>query len=145
MLRCLLYSLYRILISIIGPVIPSAAAIEAPYPRALNSQYTPVYSKGIERRLKNQKKGSVKHFLDIRSVYFKVSLTIKPLSQEGNDSGSVVRNPKIILKKETIWTGIDKRTEKSLGEKLNLDYTVYYNYLDAVTNDSRGSLHIKNL
>lgn len=145
MLRCLLYSLYRILTSIIGPVIPSAAAMEAPCPRVPNSQYTPVCSKGMERRLKNQKMGSVKHFLDVRSVCFKVSLTIKPLFQEGNDSGSVVENPKIILKKETIWTGVDERTEKILGEKLNLDYTVCCDCFDAVTNNSRGSLHINYL
>ncbi|KAJ5835841.1 hypothetical protein N7447_001867 [Penicillium robsamsonii] len=42
--------------------------------------------------------------------------------KEEKDSGKTVENPKVILKKETIWTDLDERTQQFLGDKSNLDY-----------------------
>ncbi|CAI7638554.1 unnamed protein product [Penicillium discolor] len=42
--------------------------------------------------------------------------------KEEKDSGNTVENPKVILKKETIWTDLDERTQQFLGDKSNLDY-----------------------
>ncbi|KAJ5955240.1 hypothetical protein N7501_009519 [Penicillium viridicatum] len=42
--------------------------------------------------------------------------------KDEKEPAKTVENPKVILKKETIWTDLDERTQQFLGDKSNLNY-----------------------
>jgi hypothetical protein len=90
-------------------------------------QSTRVCCQELKSHVKNQERRSVKRTLELRPGSWKVVLTVERLIQEKAPE-KAIENPKVILKKETIWTDLNEKTQKFLGEKLNLDYRVRFFY-----------------